>query len=622
MRVMKKIAWLIISVIMVFSLVMVSCGTDEDTGGKVTEEDTGQKVTVGGEETKEEVKEEEVSSSTGPKYGGTLRLAQTADSTNFDDVVTRGFVQGVTFLLTNESMWRGDWAKGPAGGYGTGESDWVGSYDVFSQKRGFAAESWEWSIDPATDTGILVYQIRDNIHFALNPDSEASKLVGGRKMTADDVVFTFTQVMTDSRAYMYRAYPSMRKSFKCEKTGPMEVTITVASSDLITAIAKFGNYVGVVPPEVVDKYGDMASWKNSVGTGPFMLIDYVAGSRMLLEKNPDYWGTDPVGPGMGNQVPYIDSLQYLIIPDASTRLAALRTGKIDQFSPISYEDAENLRKTAPEMLEAEGQLGGTPWIIYMNTQRSPFDNLKVRRALLMGVDLELIKNTLNHGLGQILYWPIEYTPSYADCYLGLDDPDCPESVKELYVYNPTKAKQLLAEAGYPSGFKTSVLIAQSQVDYLSVIKDMWSKIGVELELDVRESAAVTSVYRSGEYDMVSAAGGRGPISVFYHMVTMVGDGPVGGNASNIKDQKLIDASTEMQATYLTDDKAAMAQFRELMKYALDQAYAVSGPVYPQSTFWWPWLKNYSGEIQIGYFDMQYWASYIWVDKDLKKSMGY
>jgi peptide/nickel transport system substrate-binding protein len=325
---------------------------------------------------------------------------------------------------------------------------------------------------------------------------------------------------------------------------------------------------------------------------------------------------------MGNQVPYIDSLQYLIIPDASTRLAALRTGKIDQYSPVGYEDADNLRKTAPDLIEGEGQLGGTPWYIYMNTQRSPFNELKVRRALLMAVNLELIKDTLNHGLGQILTWPIEYTPAYADCYLSLDDPDCPDSVKELYVYNPDKAKQLLTEAGYPSGFKTSALIAQSQVDYLSVIKDMWSKIGVELELDVRESAAVTSVYRSGEYDIVSFAGGRGPISVFYHMVTMVGDGPWGGNASNIKDQKLIDASTQMQATYITDDKAAMAQFRELMKYALDQAYVVTAPQYPQSTFWWPWLKNYSGEIQVGYFDMQYWASYIWLDTDLKKSMGY
>jgi len=233
---------------------------------------------------------------------------------------------------------------------------------------------------------------------------------------------------------------------------------------------------------------------------------------------------DPIGPGQGNQLPYLDAFEYLIIPDLSTRLAALRTGKIDQMGGINYEDAENINATAKGIMEAEGGLGGTPWIIYMNTQRSPFNDVKVRRALHMGVDLELIKNTLNYGKGIIQYWPIEYTAAYADCFLSIDDPDCPESVKELYVYNPDKAKQLLAEAGYPNGFKTTALIQQSEVDYLSVIKDMWKKIGVELELDVRDPGAVRSVYNTNEYDIVSRVGGRGPISVFYHMVTMIGVG--------------------------------------------------------------------------------------------------
>jgi peptide/nickel transport system substrate-binding protein len=619
----KKIIWILVSCLTVLSLVIASCGPKEEEKAKVTEEEEGVVITTekGAEEKVVTEKTEAVSSNI-PKYGGSLRLALNADSTSWDDVVTRGFVQPITFLLTNESMWRGDWTKGPAGGYGTNESDWLDAYDIFDQKAGFTAESWEWSLDSANNKGTLIWHLRDNVHYGLNPDSEASRLVGGREMTADDVVFSFTQVMTDSRAYMYKAYPTMRQSFQIEKTGPLEVTITVALPDLITAIAKFGNYVGVIPPEVVAKYGDMASWKNSVGTGPFMLTDVVPGSRMLLERNPNYWGTDPIGPGQGNQLPYIDSLQYLIIPDASTRLAALRTGKIDAMVNIGYEDAENLRATAKGIMEAPGAQGGTPWYIYMNSQREPFNNIKVRRAMLMGVDLELIKNTLNHGLGQILTYPIEYTPAYADCYLSLDDPDCPESVKELYVYNPDKAKTLLAEAGYPNGFKTTALISQSEVDYFSVIKDMWKKIGVDLELDVRESGAVTSVYRSGDYNITGTAGGRGPISVFYHMVTMVGEGAAGGNGAQIDDPVCDEASAKMQAVYLTDAKEAMRLFRELMKYFLDQAYVVTAPHYAQSNFYWPWLKNYSGEYMIGYYDQYYWAAYIWIDEALKESMGH
>ncbi|KKS33599.1 MAG: Extracellular solute-binding protein, family 5, partial [Parcubacteria group bacterium GW2011_GWC2_42_13] len=127
--------------------------------------------------------------------------------------------------------------------------------------------------------------------------------------------------------------------------GPWEVTVkTSTAAALITAVAKFGSYVRIVPPEVVAKYGDMSKWYNAVGTGPFLLTDYVPGSQALLPRNPNYWKKNPVGPGTGDQVPYIDALQYLIIPDASTRLAALRTGKLDRMANLTFEDAGQIRK--------------------------------------------------------------------------------------------------------------------------------------------------------------------------------------------------------------------------------------------------------------------------------------
>jgi peptide/nickel transport system substrate-binding protein len=289
---------------------------------------------------------------------------------------------------------------------------------------------------------------------------------------------------------------------------------------------------------------------------------------------------------------------------------------------IGYEDAENLRATAKGIVEGEGGLGGDPWYVYMNTQRAPFDNLKVRRALSMAVDLELIRESLNHGLGQILTYPIEYTPAYGDCYLSLDDPDCPDSVKELYVHNPDKAKTLLSEAGYPDGFKCTALISQNEVDYFSIIKEMWGEVNVELDLDVRETGAVRSVYNTGDYDVCGSAGGRGPISTFYHMVTLVGEGSAGGSGSQIDDPVCDEASAEMQSLILSDFKGAMDLFREHMKYVVDQAYVISRPIYPLSNMWWPWLKNYSGEYMVGYYDQYNWSTWIWIDQDLKNSMGH
>jgi hypothetical protein len=185
----------------------------------------------------------------------------TADITGWDDVVTRGFVAGPTLTITNQTPWMGDWAKGPAGGYGTKETDWIGWYDVWTNHTGDAVESWKWTLNAANNSGTLVYQVRQGVHYGLNPASEASRLVNGRVMTPDDIVFSFRQMVTDSRAYMYKAYPELRTA-NITKTGPSEVTIKVSTSAaLVTAIAKFGSYARIVPPEVVAKYGDMAKWQ-------------------------------------------------------------------------------------------------------------------------------------------------------------------------------------------------------------------------------------------------------------------------------------------------------------------------------------------------------------------------
>jgi peptide/nickel transport system substrate-binding protein len=556
-----------------------------------------------------------------PQYGGTLILSLPTDITTFDDVITFVFVPGPTVRLTNESMWHGDWAKGHAGGYGTDETDWRDWYDVFDQKAGQVATSWKWTLDAAKDQGTLVYQVRQGIHFALNADSPASRLVNGRELNADDVVFTIKQLVTDKRAYMYKAYPELRGA-DIQKTGPWEVTIKLPVASMITAVAKFGEYAAIVPHEVVEKYGDMSDWHNSVGSGPFILKDFVSGSAATLVKNGKYWDTNPVGPGKGDQLPYIDTFKYLIIPDASTRLAALRTAKLDRMSSVNYDDAQAVRKTAPEIQEIGGVQGGEPGYVYMNSQKAPFNDVRVRRALSMATDLETVKKTINNGLGQILTWPVEYLPPYKDIYLGPDDPEMPQSVKDLYTYNPDKAKALLKDAGFPNGFKTTALIINTEVDYMSVIKDMWAKVGVDLSLNVVDVAAGRPIYNSGNYEVTSFFGGRGPLSVFYHMVTMVGHSPAGGSGSNINDPIIDAASAKMQSEYLVDQKAAMATFKDSMKYVLDQAYVISRPTYALTNFWWPWLKNYTGEYSVGYISQDNFAEWIWIDQALKQSMGH
>ncbi|GEM_PF-119956 len=565
-----------------------------------------------------------------PKYGGTLALVRNSDPANWDPILYASSSNGAQ-MFTSESMWTGDWARGNAGGYGTKETDWGMGYDLFSIDTGTTAASWQWLINTAQNQGTLVYQIRPDNHYGLNPNSEASRLAGGRAVTADDVVFSLSKFVTDSRSRIYGSNPELRTA-NITKTGPLEVTVKLPLDALISAISRFGAYARVVPPEVWQKYGDLNSWKNSVGTGPFILTDYIPGSLITLVKNPRYWGKDPVGPGKSNQIPYIEGIKLLVIPDASTRQAALRTGKIDKMTGVTWEDAGVIRKTSSQLLEFENPVTGGN-AIRLRIDLPPFNDLRVRQAIMMATDLEGIRKSVNGGLGQIHTWPFIYNKIYAGMYLSLDDPEMPASVRELYTYNPEKAKQLLKDAGYPTGFKTSALIASTDVDFYSILKDMWSKAGIDLTLDVKESTVRTAIITNAIQPALTGSGsaaatyfitpGSGsPVPTYYLGPDFSGISTT--NAGMINDPLVNETMKKVRLAVLTDEKQAMKLMKDMWPYFLGQAYAIPKPSAPLYTFWWPWLKNYSGEDRLGYGsgNPDTWTAYVWYDAALKKSMGY
>ena len=104
---------------------------------------------------------------------------------------------------------------------------------------------------------------------------------------------------------------------------------------------------------MIEQHGDVADWRNLVGTGPFMLTDWVDGSAITWVKNPDYWGHDEKYPE--NRLPYIDELVRLIMPDQATRVSAMRTGQIDYLAHngngqfFTVDPVESLQRTNPEL---------------------------------------------------------------------------------------------------------------------------------------------------------------------------------------------------------------------------------------------------------------------------------
>ena len=552
-----------------------------------------------------------------PQYGGTIALALVQEPTW--DLLQFG--KNTAHLLSHDYLWDGDWSRGPAGGYGTKEFAWVESTNIPEANIGMLAESIKWTVDAPNQQVITKIVIRQGVHYALDSNNEASRLANGRQVTADDLVFAMNDFEGNPDSQNYKLFPDTR-TVRVTKTGPWEITLTLPFKQHLAASMRVLGLTIAYPPEVYQKYkAAFSDPKNDVGTGPYIITDYVIGSMIQLRRNKDYWQKNPIGPGKGDQLPYIDSVKYYVIPDISTREAALRTARIDELGGFTPEAGDDMAKRVPDIRRTPAATWNVS-PIYMRTDLAPYNDVRVRRALMMATDFNTINKTLYQGLGQILSWPTWKSAGYEDLYLGLDDPEMPASVKELYTYNPDKAKQLLKDAGYPTGFKTSLILSSdtTSVDYYSAVKAQWAKAGIDLTLDLKEPTQIVPIAAGFSYkelfSVFYAPNSTWPEQANYTNISNW------VNASRVNDPTVNAEAEKAASLAVTDFKGGMKITKNLMKYLLDQAYAIPTPRYPQSNMWWPWLKNYSGETTVGYFPGSSWVKYIWVDQKLKASMGH
>ncbi|MFC1864329.1 ABC transporter substrate-binding protein [Chloroflexota bacterium] len=610
----KKIVWLVVNCLIVLVLVLASCApavTDKEARGIVVREEV-RKEEVKKEEVKEEVAKEEkvmVKDSLGrmvekPQYGGWFNLCPEQPSLGWDQTRATPYMLYPNLTVT-EPLIMGNWEMGPAG---TNETSWLSNAPPeFPLWEGHLAESWE-----VPERGTVIYHLRKGVHFGLNPNSEASRLVGGREVTADDVTYTINWVYSVKGSYFIS---SAVKEIPVATTLD-KYTVEIVCPNPITApnIAEyFGHLARIVPPEVVEKYGNTLDWRNVVGTGPFMVVDEVPSSSTTLVRNPNYWKKDPLHPE--NQLPYLDGINWLDIRDESTIQAALRTGKIDYATRIDWEDAEGLMKTNPE-LQAQDYYDFSSDGIFLRADKpeSPLYDIKVRQALQMAIDRETIVRDLYGGKAELFSHPI--SPQYKEAHIPLKDQ--PQIVQDIYTYNPEKAKQLLAEAGYPDGFKTSVIAEPPRVEYLSVIKDYWDDISVDMTIDVKEYGVWRSIGVSKAYDNMYARHIGNKLTNNYFKMMYWVQAHV-HNYSQLDDPKLEDAYIKFQEMYYDwDGKIKLT--KELIPYILENAWFIPFPVGARYTMWQPWVKRFYGEWSIGYLSYYTWTPYIWYDLDLKNEL--
>ncbi len=201
-----------------------------------------------------------------------------------------------------------------------------------------------------------------------------------------------------------------------------------------------------------------------VGTGPFKFVEWIPGDSLTAEAFEDYWREGE---------PYLDRVVIRAIPDAQARLVNLRSGSIDFLYYIPLIEKESL--SAEESLEVgEAPPGFSFYSFMMNINAPPFDNVLVRQAFQYAIDKEEIANTAFHGQAQVVEVP--YSPTswaYA------------EDLEGYYTHDPERARELLAEAGYPDGFSIQMLVRGTNdphLDQAQVFQQQLAEIGVQVEL--------------------------------------------------------------------------------------------------------------------------------------------
>ncbi|MFC2038201.1 ABC transporter substrate-binding protein [Chloroflexota bacterium] len=607
---MKKVIWIFVSCLMALSLLVASCGP------AAVEEEKEKDTPV--EQEKEEEEEEDtgqkdiVPKSNEPQYGGNLRIGLASDVIYFDEAFTMTITLGG---FTHNEPAEGDWTKGPTG---SGECDWTYSgNDRIFYKSGAVIESWDMP-----EAGHIIFKVRQGVHYSLDPTNEASALVGGREMTAEDIAYSLSRLQTAPMAYVHNAYPRLAETTVITAPDKWTVDIIGPADEFANSHSQWFDRNHVIAPELVEKYGDVNDWERQVGTGPFLLKDYLPSSSATFEKNSNYWRKDELDPGKGNQLPYLDSVKAIIILDTSTMQAALRTGKIDQTYVNTLEDAQNITRHAPELLSLRWLTHATQTIaMHLYDPELPTYDVRVRQAMMMATDLDTIAEQLYVNDAQTLCWPWPELKEYASMYLPFDE--MPANVQEIYTYNPDKAKALLAEAGYPNGFKTRLDCRNTSldVDFASVVKDQWSKVGIELDIHPQELGVHSSLWRGNTYSDMIIAGGVG-IGSYYRFIGM--DQPGMWNPSRVNDAHVQEVKKECFALFNEGDWDGVdATFKDLTSYMREQVWYIPRPLPYSYTLWWPWVKKYNGEISVGWAGpAQRWCQYVWVDQDLKKEMGY
>jgi len=446
--------------------------------------------------------------------------------------------------------------------------------------EGDLAESWS---QPSEATWI--FKLHRGVRWHNKPP------VNGRELTAEDVRYSVERFLTvkgNPGAYMLRAVDKVevvdRYTIKFSLKEPFAWFLDMLANPISLPI---------VARECVEKFGDLKKAESVVGTGPWMLESYRQNAGLTLLRHPAYFR-----PGL----PYIDRVEILVDEDNASRIATFLAGRYDlgwEFpGTINRTDwvqiRDMLRRRRPNLKTAEF-VANVETHISMRTDRAPFNDVRVRRAVSLAIDRQEMIDAVLEGAGV-------FNPAFP---AALKDWALPTNQlgdgARYFKHDPGEARRLLAAAGYPNGFPASMCFATygstTLVDAAQLILKGLKSAGIDARLDTKEYGAFIASCYFGQFESMT----YGPQTPFLEPDNFLYSMHYPGeqkNQSHVDDPVVTDFLVRQRRTFDTAKRREI--IAEIQRYLATQQYYVQLPSGVYVAVWDGALKNYGPNLGYDY----------------------
>lgn len=421
-----------------------------------------------------------------PVPGGTLKVGIQADPVGLDPHLS--VLDAADLVL--EFVYEGLVTLGPA-----------------LEPRPGAAASWSISDDGLAYT----FTLQGGLTFH-----------NGRSVVAEDVKYSLERVQNPETASPDVTHVGGIASIATPDEATVVITLSAPDASFLTRVSRTG--LGIVPRETVEANGDLQLVTD--GTGPFILEEYLPNTHLILRRNEAYWDTGS---------PLIDRLELLVVPNDTSRTAALVSGTVDMIEQAPHKDIEAIEANGDLKL-AGGLTTNLRWLVF-NLQREPFGNPALRQAIAQGLDRQPIIDSAVFGYGEPLLglYPAEFWFGFQGDIPAPDVEGASATIAALDLPADVKPK-LLTFADYD-------FLANSSV----VVQEQLRQLGLDTEIDPQETATYIENLFTGNFDLaVMGASGYTDPGEFITSMLRTGEYTNPGQYSNPALDELLATGIELQ----------------------------------------------------------------------------